>query len=90
MGETLFEISRALFAVALAGKGLFGATLFTRFQVKRVPLDFLNNVFLLNLAFEAAQRTFKSFTILQMDFGQLEISPPSGSTPSVARAHPLR
>jgi hypothetical protein len=28
---------------------------------------------LLNLAFEAAQRTFKSFAILQMDFCQLEI-----------------
>lgn len=38
-----------------------------------MPLDFLHNVFLLYLAFEAAQRTFKSFALLQMDFCQLEI-----------------
>jgi hypothetical protein len=36
-----------------------------------VPLDFFYDVFLLDFAFEAAQRTFKSFALLQMDFCQL-------------------
>src|SRR5271168_5364217 len=34
-----------LLAIALASKRLFHALLFTRFQIKRVTLDFLDNVF---------------------------------------------
>ncbi len=69
----LFDFARTLFAVALTSKSFLGAPLLAWFQVERVPLDFLNNVLLLNLAFEAAQRTFKSFALLQMDFCQLRI-----------------
>ncbi len=35
-----------------------------------MPLDFFHNVFLLDLAFEPPQGTFKSLAILQMDFCQ--------------------
>ena len=68
--KTLLDFAGALFAIALAGESFFRAALLTWFQVKRVPLDFLHNIFLLDLTFKAAQRTFKSFALLQMDFGQ--------------------
>jgi len=71
--ESLLDIAWALLAVALACKSFLGAALLTWFQVERVPLDFFHDVFLLNLAFKAAQRTLKSFALLQMDFCQLEI-----------------
>jgi len=78
LGSELFDIAGALLAVTLSGESFLCAAFFARLQVKRVPLDFLNNIFLLNLPFEAAQRTLKRFTVLQMDFCQL-ISPPSAN-----------
>ena len=68
--ENLFDIARALLAVALAGESFLRAAFFAWFQVERVSLDFFNDVFLLDLALEAAQGTFKSFAILEMDFCQ--------------------
>jgi hypothetical protein len=38
-----------------------------------VSLDLFHNVFLLNFAFEAAQRTLECFAVLQMDFCQLKL-----------------
>jgi hypothetical protein len=52
--KALFDIPRALLAVTLSSESFFGAALFAWLQVKRVPFDFLNNVFLLNLSLEAA------------------------------------
>ena len=69
----LFDFARALFAIALACEGFFCAALLTWFQVERMTLDFFHYIFLLDFAFEAAQGTFKSFALLQMDFCQLEI-----------------
>jgi hypothetical protein len=43
-----------------------------------MPLDFLNNVILLDLPFEAAQGAFKRFTLLQPYFSQ-EKTPPNGT-----------
>lgn len=68
----LLYLTRALLAVALASQSFFGAAFLAWFQVERVSLDFLYNVLLLNLAFEAAQRTFKSFSLLNMNFCQLK------------------
>ncbi len=39
-----------------------------------MPFYFLNNVFLLNLAFKTAQRTLKSFSLLDMNFRQLKFT----------------
>src|SRR5579863_4071964 len=68
LNQELLDIAWALLAIALACESFFGAALFTRFQVERMPLDLFYDIFLLDLAFEAAQRTFKSFSLLQMDF----------------------
>ena len=71
VGMELFHFARALLAIALASQSFFRATLLTRLQVKRVPLDFFYDVFLLNFPLKTAQRTFKSFSLLQMNFCQL-------------------
>jgi len=42
-----------------------------------VPLDLLDNVFLLHLAFEPAQSVFEGFTLLQSDFSQSTTPPNS-------------
>ncbi len=54
-------------------------TLFlARFQVEGVALDLLDNVFLLYLTLEAAQRIFEGFTLLQSYFCQTD-TPPNSS-----------
>jgi hypothetical protein len=46
-----------------------------------VALDFLNNVFLLHFALEAAQSILEGFTLLQSNFRQTDTPPnPSGRT----------
>jgi hypothetical protein len=46
------------FAQSLAGKGLFDPLFFTRFQVEGMFLDVFDDVFLLDLAFEASECAF--------------------------------
>jgi hypothetical protein len=77
----LFNIAGALLTIALAGESFFSPALFTRFQVKRVPFDFLYDVFLLNLAFKTPQGAFQSLAILQMDFCQKRFTTFQGSAP---------
>ena len=69
----LFNFARTLLAIPLAGESFFGAALFPGFQVKRMPLDLFNDVFLLYFTFEPSQSAFERLAILQMDFCQLEI-----------------
>jgi hypothetical protein len=57
-------------AIALAGKRLFHALLFTGLQIKRVTLDFLDNVFSLHLALEAPQSILKGFAFLYSNLCQ--------------------
>src|SRR5580704_9635608 len=67
-------VARALLAVALTCQDRFDSLLLTWFQIESVPLNFLNDFLLKNLAFESPQRVFQSFTILNVDLGQQ--SPP--------------
>ena len=46
-------IASTLFAATLAGQGLLHALLLAWFQVERMPLDVLNDVFLLDFTFKA-------------------------------------
>ena len=59
-----------LLAIALACKRLFHTLLFTWFQIKRVTLDFLDNVFRLHLALEATQGILKGFAFLYSNLCQ--------------------
>jgi hypothetical protein len=58
-----------------AGQGLFHSPLFSRFQVVRVFLNFLDNVFLLDLTLEATQRVFEGFSLLKSHFSQTSNTP---------------
>ena len=62
-------------SAALASQSFFHSLLLARFQVKGVALDLLNNVFLLNLAFESAQRVLEGLTLLNSDFRQTLYTP---------------
>jgi hypothetical protein len=65
-----------LFAQSLAREGLFNPFPLARFQIERVLLDILDDVFLLDLALEPAQGALKRFAIIQNNFRQ-SFPPPS-------------
>jgi L-threonylcarbamoyladenylate synthase len=62
-------VSRLL-AAPFPRQGFFDSSFFPGFQVKRVFLDLLDDVFLLHLALEAAQSIFQRLTILKSHFRQ--------------------
>lgn len=66
-GNDLVLLLTNLLTIALASECLFDALLLAWLQIKRVSLDFLDNVFGLDLALEAAQGILKRFTFLNSD-----------------------
>jgi hypothetical protein len=70
----LLNVARTLFAIAFPGEGFLGAALFTGLQIERMALDLFNNIFLLDLAFEAAKRALKGFTVLKNYLCQAKIT----------------
>ena len=64
----LFNLPRTLLAIPFTSEGFFGASLLPWFQVEGMPFDLFHNVFLLDLAFKPAERTFESLPILYVDF----------------------
>jgi hypothetical protein len=68
-------------ARTLASERGFHAFFLTRFEIKGVALNLLDDVFLLHLALESAQCVFEGFTLLQSNFRQTDTPPnPSGRT----------
>ncbi len=59
-----------LLTIALACQCFFHALLLTWFQIKRVTLDFLDDVFRLHLALEAPQCVLKGFAFLYSNLCQ--------------------
>jgi len=66
----LLGIASPLFTVAFARQRFLGALLLTRFQVERMPLDFLDDVFSLHLALKTPERALQGFSILDVYFSQ--------------------
>src|SRR5258708_8873872 len=64
-----------LLPAALASQGFLHTLFLAGFQVVGVPLDFLDDVFLLDLAFETAQSIFKRLTFLQSYICQSGLHP---------------
>ncbi len=64
----LLRLSTEFLTVPLTRQGLLGPALVTRLQVERMLLDVLDDVFLLNLALEAAECTFDRLALLNLDF----------------------
>jgi hypothetical protein len=81
-GICLFDIAGPLFAISLAGESFFGPTFLSGFKVERVAFDFFDYIFLLNFSLETAQGALKRFTILQMDFCQLNSPPSTNAQPA--------
>src|SRR6266446_3585778 len=67
---SLFDFPARLLPVSFAGQGLLDPELLTRLEVEGMTLHFLNDVLLLNFAFEAAKGVFQCFTLLKFYFGQ--------------------
>ena len=53
-----------LLAIALAGQCFFHAPLFARLEIEGMALDFLDDVFRLDLALETPQRILQRFAFL--------------------------
>jgi hypothetical protein len=61
--------------ITFARQRFLGPALLARLQVEAVTLHFLDDVFLLHLAIETAQRVLKGLTFLHSDFCQLKNTP---------------
>jgi len=75
--DTLVLLFPRLFARPFAGQRCFYALFLAGLQVKGVTLDLLDNVFLLHLALETAQRVFEGFSLLKSNFRQTDTPPDS-------------
>lgn len=64
------------FAITFARERRFQPTLFARRNIESVPFDFTNDVFLLHLAFETAQRALERLAVAEFDFCHLRIHLP--------------
>ena len=61
----------SLLAIPLARQSFFDSTALARFQVKGVTFYFFDDVFLLNLTFEPAQRILKRLAFLHANLCQI-------------------
>jgi hypothetical protein len=71
----LILLAALLLAEPFAGKRFLGTTLFPWLHIEAVPLDLLDDVFLLDLALETAQGVFQRFAFLNGYFRQNRIHP---------------
>jgi hypothetical protein len=86
----LFNFAPALFPVSLACKRLLDTQLFARLQVKGMPFDLFNDVFLLYLALESPESVFQGFTVLESYFRQTyDTSKPTIDSPEPPSARVL-
>ena len=76
--KILILLFSSFFAATLPSQRFFYTLLFARFQIKRMPFDFFNDVFLLHLAFKAPQGILEGFALLQSNFRQ-RTTPPNPS-----------
>ena len=73
--ECLVRFPPLLFAQSLPRKRFFSPALLTGLHIEAMLLDFLDDVFLLHLALEAAQSILQGFTFLNNDFSHVEFTP---------------
>ena len=73
--EKLVRFPPLLLAQSLPRKRFLGPALFTGLHIEAMLLDFLDDVFLLHLAFETAQSVLQRFTFLDDDFSHVIFTP---------------
>jgi hypothetical protein len=64
----LLRFASDLLAAPLSGKRLLGPAPITRLEIEGMLLNILDDVFLLHLALEAAERTLDGLAFLDLDF----------------------
>jgi hypothetical protein len=75
LDSSLARDAAHFFSQPFACERLLDSFLFARLEIERVLLDILNDVFLLNLAFETAKSAFEGLAFVQNNFRQIQ-SPP--------------
>jgi len=74
-GGGLILLFTSFLAIPFSCQRLFDPALFARLEVEGMTFHFLDDVFLLHLAFEAAQRIFKRLAFLYANFRQRTTPP---------------
>ena len=64
LGGQLLDVSTSLFAIPLASQGFLGSPLFAGLEIKRVPLDLFDNIFLLDFTLEPPEGAFNCLAVL--------------------------
>jgi hypothetical protein len=75
LNKQLVLLFTDFFAITLASQRFLHALLLTRLQIKRVTLDFLDNVFGLHLALKPPQGILKGFAFLYSNLCQKNTPP---------------
>src|SRR3569833_1801454 len=68
VSRTLILLFARLFTATLPGQGFLNTLFLAWLEVEAVTLHFLNDVLLLDLAFEAAKSVLEGFALLNFDF----------------------
>jgi hypothetical protein len=71
----LIRFSTLLLAQSLTRKGFFSTAFLAGLHIKAMLLDFLDDVFLLHFALEAAQSVLQGFAFLDDDFSHVKFTP---------------
>ena len=71
----LFLLFASFLPAAFACQGFLDSLFLAGLQIKGVPLDLLNNVFLLHFALEPPQSVLEGLALLRPNFGQLAYTP---------------
>jgi hypothetical protein len=78
---TLVQFPALLLPAAFPSESLLRPALVTGLQIERMLLDILDDIFLLHLSLEAAQRALDGFALLDLDFSQASSTPLIGWRP---------
>ncbi len=69
--QRLFNFPATFLPVSFARQRLFDTQFLARLQIEGMPFDLFNDVFLLDLPFEAPEGVFQGFTVLESYFSQI-------------------
>jgi hypothetical protein len=66
----LFAVSRTLLASAFTSESRFRTLLLAGFQIERVPLDVLDDIFRHYFSLKALERAFQALALMKLNFCQ--------------------
>jgi hypothetical protein len=75
VGRVLLQLAPELLTITFSRQGLFGPAFIARFQVKRMLLDILDDVFLLHFSLEPTESALNRLALLNFDFSHAYHTP---------------